>query len=68
VAASKKQVYLGDQGFRILKTSKKYDDDSESHSIPGVPKMFPTVAGCIVVLSAWLFEGGTSKMTPLNEV
>jgi hypothetical protein len=33
--------------FRILKTSEKWDNSTESYSITGVPKMLPTVAALL---------------------
>jgi hypothetical protein len=33
-----------DENFRILKTSKKCDNSTESYSTTRVPKMFPAVA------------------------
>jgi hypothetical protein len=36
------------EDFRILKTSKKCDDDTESYSITEVPKMFLTVAALCI--------------------
>jgi hypothetical protein len=41
-----------DEDFRILKTSEQYDDGTESYSTTKVSKMFPTVAGSIVGISA----------------
>jgi hypothetical protein len=31
----------------MLKTSKKYDNGTESYSTAGVPKMFPTLAASL---------------------
>jgi len=35
---------LRDEDFRILTTSKKCDDSTESYSRTGISKMLPTVA------------------------
>jgi hypothetical protein len=64
----KNEVYLkGAEIFQDIENikKKKKSDGTESCSTTLVPKMFPTVAGSIVGLSAQLLKGSTSKVTPL---
>jgi len=44
LAVSKIKSALKQQDFRILKTSKRYDDGTESCSVTGVEKIFLIVA------------------------
>jgi len=46
----------------MLKTSKKCNNDTESYSTTGVPKMFPTGLG------KQLLKGSTLKVTSLSKL
>jgi hypothetical protein len=52
--------------FQDIEDIKKCDNGTESYYKTGVPKMFPTVAGSIVGLSALLLKGSTCKVICLS--
>jgi hypothetical protein len=71
VNVSKNKVFLKETNIsgysRYPPPPPNCDDATESYST-AVPKMFPTAAGSIIGISAYLIKGSTWKVTPLSKL